>query len=180
MNMQSLRVRTPQFGDIMRTTVLRSITRASLALVVALGLVTVAADAPAGGATKGGEKPGDTKDLATVEREAFSIQFEDAQAKAGTSAEVTITVNAKGSFHLNQEYPHKLTLEDVPAGLRVAKTDFKKADASLEERSLAFKLAATPEKPGRYTVSATLKTSVCDDKQCILKSERIAIRIVGK
>jgi hypothetical protein len=145
---------------------------AALTLAATLGIAMVATDGRAAG--------GKRDDLATVERDAFTIDVKNGAAKAGVEAHAVVTLKAKGTFHVNQQYPHKLTVEDVPAGLRVEKSDLKKADATLDEHSLAFKVVATPEKRGKYTLNATLKTSVCDDKQCILKTEKLVLRITGK
>ena len=51
---------------------------------------------------------------------------------------------------------------------------------AVDERQLTFKLVATPEKAGRHTIHAVLKTSVCDDKQCILKSEKLTLHVLAK
>ncbi len=155
----------------------RIVPPAAVALALALGFASLSLAGPLRAAKPGAAK---AKDLATIEREAFTITIKDAKAKAGTEALVLVTVKAKGKFHLNQEYPHKLTVEEVPAGLKLEKMELRKADAALDEHTLSFKMVATPEKPGKYSLTAVLKTSVCDDKQCILRSEKIALQVVGK
>ncbi len=152
----------------------------AMALVAALGLSSASSGAPAKKPAAAKAGAAKAKDLATIEHEAFSIDVKDARAKAGTEAPVTVTVKTKGKYHVNQEYPHKLTIDEVPEGLTIEKTELRKADAALDEHTLSFKLVAKPVKPGKYHVSATLKTSVCDDKECILRSEKFAIQVVGR
>ncbi|MBM4359569.1 MAG: hypothetical protein FJ096_15810 [Deltaproteobacteria bacterium] len=121
-----------------------------------------------------------SEDVSSVEREAFSIESKPAKVKVGKAVPIVVAVKAKGSFHLNQDYPHKLTFDEVPAGLHLEKTDLKRGDAELDEHTLTFKVDATPEKAGKHLVKATLKTSVCDEKQCILKSEKLTLRVLGR
>lgn len=152
-------------------------------IAATLAVLAAASLACAEDGTNGDSKvaqPGRSEDVAMVEREAFSIESLPQAAEVGKVAEIVVSVRAKGGFHLNQEYPHKLTLDDVPAGLRVPKTGLTRSDAELGERTLTFKLEATPEKAGRHDLKATLKTSVCDESQCILKSEKLSLRVVGK
>jgi hypothetical protein len=152
------------------------------ATVALLGAVAVGAgtgEAVAAGVKKAPQKAPATA-LATIERDAFSIDVGDGKGAAGTEVAMTVTVKAKGGYHVNQEFPHHLTLGELPAGLKIEKKDLKRGDAELSERALAFKVSATPEKKGRYTIPATLKTSVCDDKECMVKKEKLSIVVVAK
>jgi hypothetical protein len=118
--------------------------------------------------------------LADVEREAYSLAAKPAKAKVGEHAALHVELKAKNGFHVNAEYPHKLTLEAVPAGLHIEKTELARGDAALDDGSLRFDVDAVAEKPGRYSVQAKLKTSVCDEKQCILKSEKVTLKLVAR
>ncbi len=149
---------------------IRGVSVGAVALVCSLSAVSASAEG----------KHDRNEGLDSIEHEAFSIELKPSSAAVGQVASVSVSVKAKGGFHLNQDYPHKLKLEDVPAGVRVEKTELRRADAELDERQLTFKLVATPEKAGRHTIHAVLKTSVCDDKQCILKSEKLTLHVVAK
>jgi hypothetical protein len=155
--------------------------RIRLASGIALAVIAMCSFAASPvAADEGRPDAGRTGDASSVEHEAYSVESKPTKAKVGKAAQLVVAVKAKGTFHLNQEYPHKLTLDGVPEGVRVEKTDLKRGDAELDEHSLTFKLEATPEKAGRHVIKATLKTSVCDEKQCILKSEKLSLRVVGK
>src|SRR4029077_10412576 len=93
---------------------------------------------------------------------------------------MSVTVKAKEGFHVNQEFPHHLTIGELPEGVTIEKTDLKRGDAELTERAVAFKVSATAAKRGRYTIPALLKTSVCDETQCMIKKEKISIVVVAK
>lgn len=155
------------------------VSRRTLFAAAVLGISSVASVASAEDASSRA-KAARSEEISKIEHEAFSIELKPLTAKVGQPATVTVSVKAKGGFHLNQEYPHKLKVAEVPAGVRLEKTDLSRGDASLDEGSLTFTLAATPEKAGRYSLAATLKTSVCDEKQCILKSEKLTLRVVAK
>jgi hypothetical protein len=94
-----------------------------------------------------------------------------ADAKAGTEAVARITVKPGKGYHVNTEYPIKLTLTP-PAGVTLAKTDFLagghdkgKGDAdALDEQNLAFAVKLTPAAGGSYTVNGKFKFAVCAAK----------------
>ncbi|HEX3764397.1 MAG TPA: hypothetical protein VHW23_37135 [Kofleriaceae bacterium] len=110
-----------------------------------------------------------------------------ADAKAGTEAVAKITVKPGKGFHVNTEYPIKLTLTP-PSGVTLAKTDFAagghdkgKGDAdALDEQNLAFAVKLTPSAGGSYTVNGKFKFAVCDANQCLPKKETIAITLAAK
>ncbi|HEX8115594.1 MAG TPA: hypothetical protein VF516_48045, partial [Kofleriaceae bacterium] len=110
-----------------------------------------------------------------------------ADAKAGTEVVAKITVKPGKGFHVNTEYPIKLTLTP-PSGVTLAKTDFAagghdkgKGDAdALDEQNLAFAVKLTPSAGGNYTVNGKFKFAVCDANQCLPKKETIAITLAAK
>ena len=109
----------------------------------------------------------------------------DAKAGAETTAKITVTPGA--GYHVNTEYPIKLTLAPTD-GVAVAKAEFtagghdkSKGDAdALDEQKLTFSVKVTPAKTGSYTVNGTFKFAVCDKDQCLPKKEQIAIVVAAK
>lgn len=110
-----------------------------------------------------------------------------ADGKAGSEAVAHITVTPATGFHVNTEYPVKLTLE-TPQGVSITKTEFKagghdqgKGDAdAFDEKQLAFSVKLTPSASGDYTVNGSFKFAVCDASQCLPKKEAIAIKVAAK
>jgi len=90
-------------------------------------------------------------------------------------------------YHVNTEYPIKLTLTQ-PDGLALAKATFVagghdngKGDAdALDEKQLAFAVKLTPAASGSYTINGSFKFAVCDKDQCLAKKETIAIAVAAK
>jgi hypothetical protein len=108
-------------------------------------------------------------------------------AKAGQEATAKILVTPQPGYHVNTEYPIKLTLTP-PAGVAIAKPvltagghDKAKGDAdALDEQQLALSVKLTPAASGDYTVNGTFSFAVCDKDQCLQKKETIAIQVAAK
>ncbi|MDD5307940.1 MAG: hypothetical protein PHU25_11520 [Deltaproteobacteria bacterium] len=89
-------------------------------------------------------------------------------AKSGARSTATIAVTGKNGYHCNIQYPWKLTLTADPA-IKLDKTVLRKADAArFTERSVAFLVSY--EAGAGKTVSAELKLSLCNDKQCQMET----------
>ena len=74
-----------------------------------------------------------------------------------------VTTMGKSGYHCNTMYPWKLTVKDKNG----KETVYKKNDATaFSEKNVIFKAVGT---------TATLKLSVCNDQQCIMKTENITL-----
>ncbi len=111
-----------------------------------------------------------------------------ADAKAGAEAIVSILVTPKQGYHVNTEFPIKLTLDAPPSGVTLAKTEWKaggtgkdKGDAdALDEQHLALSIKLTAAASGTYTLNGSFKFAVCDHDSCLAKKEPIAITVAAK
>ena len=111
-----------------------------------------------------------------------------ADAKAGAESIATILVTPKAGYHVNTEFPIKLTLDAPPAGVTLAKTQWiaggsskDKGDAdTLDEQHLALSIKLTPAASGTYTINGSFKFAVCDHDSCLAKKEPIAITVAAK
>ncbi|HEY0991548.1 MAG TPA: hypothetical protein VGD80_31065 [Kofleriaceae bacterium] len=148
------------------------------------------AGAPRMGGPKGGQaprSPGDD-DRFKLKPEEGKLAIEaPADAKAGAEAVATITVTPGQGYHVNTEYPTKLTLT-APAGVTLAKDKFiagghdkAQGDAdALDEKRLAISVKLTAAASGSYTINGNFKFAVCDRDQCLAKQETIAIAVAAK
>ena len=108
-------------------------------------------------------------------------------AKAGAESVARITVTPGSGYHVNTEYPIKLTLTS-PAGVTLAKSELTagghdkgKGDAdALDDKQLALSVKLTPAASGSYTINGNFKFAVCDKDQCLAKKETIAIVVAAK
>ena len=110
-----------------------------------------------------------------------------ADAKAGAETTAKIIVTPGSGYHVNTEYPIKLTIAPTD-GVSIAKAEFvagghdkSKGDAdALDEQNLTISVKLTPAKSGSYTLNGNFKFAVCDKDQCLPKREQIAIVVAAK
>lgn len=138
------------------------------------------------GGPEGAQTAGsDPQKLVPEEGKLAIVSPSDAKAGAETIAKITVTPAA--GYHVNTEFPTKLTL-DATAGVTLAKAEFKaggmdksKGDADVfEEQSLELGIKLTAAKSGSYTINGTFKFAVCDKDSCRPKKEAIAIQVAAK
>jgi len=130
--------------------------------------------------------PADDRSRLHPEEGKLAIEL-PADAKAGAEVIAKVTVTPGAGYHVNTEYPTKLTLTP-PQGVTLAKAelaagghDNAKGDAdALDEKQLAFAVKLTPAASGSYTINGNFKFAVCDKSQCLPKREAIAITVAAK
>lgn len=159
----------------------------------ATGGQDLAAPPPGQGPSMGGAAPAAAE--ASKDDARFKLKPEEgklaieppADAKAGSEAVAKITVTPGTGYHVNTEYPVKLTLTS-PEGVTLAKTEYLagghdkgKGDTDVfDEKQLAIAVKLTPAKSGSYTINGNFKFAVCDKDQCLAKKETIAIAVAAK
>lgn len=101
-----------------------------------------------------------------------------ASAKKGEKATTKVHFEGTNKFHLNQEYPTKLTIE-APAGVKVDKDKQLKADAvKFAEGGADFDIAFTASEPGKKSFKGELKFAICLEKEaCKPVSEKVAFDV---
>ena len=92
---------------------------------------------------------------------------------AASGDTITATVKAVGTngYKPNKAYPWKLTVTPG-AGVTMAKTVYKKADMQLSPTAAVFKVPYTAGADAK-SVSAVLKLSMCDPKQCQMEKVKL-------
>ncbi|MGE0545473.1 MAG: hypothetical protein AB7O24_10030 [Kofleriaceae bacterium] len=144
-------------------------------------LGTPASGAPAAGAPSAGGADMKLK----PEEGTLSIEA-PATFKAGSEAVAKIIVTPGAAYHVNTEFPAKVTLQPT-SGVTIPKTQFaaggpdkSKGDAeTFEEQRMEFAVKLTPASSGNYTINGTFKFAVCDKDQCLPKKETIAITVAA-
>ncbi len=145
------------------------------------------------GSVKG---PG-TSDKAPATESRFRLQPDEGKldvsapsdAKAGGETTVKVTLTAGDKYHVNTEFPTKITLESTK-GVTIAKAELRagghdkdKGDADVfDEKEMVFDLKMTPAAAGSYTVNGLFKFAVCDKdgSTCLAKKEPLAIQLAAK
>ncbi|MFO7566267.1 MAG: protein-disulfide reductase DsbD family protein [Enhygromyxa sp.] len=110
----------------------------------------------------------------------YTLQIEPQEAAAGEESKVSIRVIPQGEWHMNLEYPTKLTIEP-PEGTTVAKPKLDKGDAvKLDEEGCEFAVAFTPAEAGAKTFTGEFKFAVCQDEACVPKTEKLQFEVAVK
>jgi hypothetical protein len=143
--------------------------------------------APAGGAPAKAPAASDDERFRLKPEEGKLAIEPPADARAGAEAVAKIVVTPGSGYHVNTEYPIKLTLTS-PAGVTLSKDKFIAGGhdkavgdaATLDEKQLAFAVKLTPATSGSYTINGNFKFAVCDKDQCLPKQETIAIAVAAK
>ncbi len=131
-----------------------------------------------GGAPSEGERaaPDGAKD-GTAPDDEFQVEALGVTGAAGAETVARVVVRPGKGFHMNKDYPTKLSLE-LPAGVTSAKAVLMPADAeAFDDNQLAFAVKLTPAAAGDYSIPATLKFAVCTDSTCNPKKQAIALSL---
>ena len=95
---------------------------------------------------------------------------------AGKAGEAEVVLTAKPPFHMSQDYPYKLKLNESP-GLKFAGPVVDKAQVKLEAMSAVVPVSFIPEGAGKHTVSGKLYFGICKEDQCKPVNHELALDI---
>ena len=110
----------------------------------------------------------------------YALQIDPGEATVGQPGTVTIKVIPSESWHLNLEYPTKLTVTP-PAGIDVPKPKLSKDDAvKFSEHDCEFAVAFTPSEAGDKVFTGEFKFAVCQDTACVPKTEKLEFHVAVK
>lgn len=119
--------------------------------------------------------------LAATETDAYTISASDVVTKAGAEGAIVVTVKAKGTYHVNDKYPHKVKVDDPPAGVDVPKRELKKDDGAFKDaQTFEVKIPVKAANAGQYRIGLEVRTSVCSATQCLMKKERLTANVSAK
>jgi len=146
-----------------------------------------------GGAPKGlgapdhGGAPGGTiGGGATLHADEGTLTIDKAEGKVGSELTSNLTITPTTDFHVNVDFPTKITLE-APDGVKLMKKELTAGGASkaqgdasaFSEKSMAFAIKATADKPGSYEIKGKIKFAVCKVDQCFPKNQAITITVAA-
>jgi hypothetical protein len=136
--------------------------------------------APVEGTPVEGEQKVGTTTAPAGGNEQYALQIEPGEAAVGKPGAVTIRVIPNADWHLNLEYPTKLTVTP-PAGVEVPKPKLGKEDAvKFSEQDCEFAVAFTPSEAGDKVFTGEFKFAVCQDTACVPKTEKLEFHVAVK
>ncbi len=129
-----------------------------------------------GGAIKGGAEGGGPA-APNAPDDQYQVEAVAVTGAPGAETVARVVVRPGKGFHMNKDYPTKLSLE-LPAGVTSAKAVLEPADAeAFDDNQLAFAVKLTPASAGDYSIPGTLKFAVCTESTCNPKKHAIALAL---
>lgn len=118
---------------------------------------------------------------AKKKEDGYTLTVKDWEGPKDEEGYVVVTVLAKDGHKINKDYPHKLSLDEPPEGLKLPLRTMKLADAEVDgEKRLVFSIPTVAHADGEFAIAGTLKTSVCNDDTCQIAKEKLAARVVAQ
>lgn len=106
----------------------------------------------------------------------YDLNIVKPAAKVNVKAVATVKVTAKGDYHINTEYPAKLSLT-APEGVKLDRNKLTLQDATLTEKVLKFDVKLTASTAGKKTITGELKGAVCTENECLPFNENVSIEV---
>jgi hypothetical protein len=96
--------------------------------------------------------------------------------KVGQAGEVTVLLEAKGAFKVNEQYPYKFKLKETQ-GIKFPGPVVGKEAVKLEHKRVTLPVGFTPEAAGKHSIGGQLSFSVCTDDKCLIEKRDLALEI---
>lgn len=95
----------------------------------------------------------------------------------GDESRFAIRLTGAGEYHLNSEFPTRITVE-APEALTLAKAELRGGDAAEFTEELArFEVPFTAAEAGEHEVRAKVEFAVCNPQTCIPQTARLALAL---
>ncbi|HEX6239361.1 MAG TPA: hypothetical protein VFZ61_00650 [Polyangiales bacterium] len=113
----------------------------------------------------------------SVEDKTFKLALvSDPEYTAGAPSKLKLVLEARGGYHVNQDYPIRVDLK-APLGVKLDKTSLGKADAAeFGEPSAKFELPFTAQS-GSHQLTADVDFAVCTPETCMPDQRKLAIAL---
>jgi pyruvate/2-oxoglutarate dehydrogenase complex dihydrolipoamide acyltransferase (E2) component len=96
--------------------------------------------------------------------------------KVGQAGEVTVLLEAKPPFKVNDQYPYKFKLKEAQ-GIKFPGPVVGKDAVKLEKTRVTMPVLFTPEAAGKHSIGGQLSFSVCTDDKCLIEKRDLALDI---
>jgi hypothetical protein len=118
-----------------------------------------------------------------IDGQNFTLDVASTACKAGAECTLTIKLQAAADYHVNKEYPYKLTANAAPGLTFLGKKDpniFAKETGDFVEegeKSGTMTVRFKPAAAGAAKVAGTYKMSVCSADQCQIEVQPVALDV---
>lgn len=113
-----------------------------------------------------------------ADTEAYTVKLATpAKVTTGAKGSATLEITPKKGWHLNDEFPYKLTVS-APAGAKVAKPEQGKQDTvAFSHESMKWAIDFTASTAGDKAFTGKVKFAVCTETSCDPKKEELAFNV---
>jgi hypothetical protein len=113
----------------------------------------------------------------SVDDASFHLALEsDPNYSAGQAGTVRLVLQARGGYHVNQDYPIHVDLK-APTAVKLTKPSLGRADAAqFGEESARFDLGFSADK-GSHELLATVDFAVCTKETCVPDQRTLAVAL---
>lgn len=128
--------------------------------------------------SSGKEKVIATAAKTVADTQAYTVKLATPdKVTTGAKASATLEITPKKGWHLNDEFPYKLTVT-APAGAKVAKPEQGKQDTvSFSHESMKWSIDFTASTAGDKAFTGKVKFAVCTETSCDPKKEELAFNV---
>lgn len=107
----------------------------------------------------------------------YSVTALPVAAAKGQPTKAAVVVKPSAGYHMNEEFPTKLSLKPT-AGVTVAKAELLgKGDAKLSKEECRFEVTLTGTEAGKKMVTGDLKFAVCTETTCEPQKTVVSIEL---
>jgi hypothetical protein len=116
----------------------------------------------------------------SVEDNTFKLSLvSEPEYTAGSASTLKLVLEARGNYHVNQDYPIKIDLK-APAAVKLPKPSLGEPDAAeFGEKIARFEVPFTAP-AGSHELSADVDFAVCTPETCMPDQRKLAIKVAVK
>ncbi|HEU4409408.1 MAG TPA: hypothetical protein VFS43_29380 [Polyangiaceae bacterium] len=97
----------------------------------------------------------------------------DGPYQQGQEGTAEVTVEAKGEYHINNEYPFRFTPKEGDGV--TFKGPVGREGGTVDKAKVVLKVPFTPTRGGEVKLAGKMSLSVCSDKQCLMEKQDLEV-----
>ena len=114
----------------------------------------------------------------SIEEASFALRLSEAGPyKVGELGRVVLSIEPRGKFHINQEYPVEIAVS-ATGDAKFPKATLMKPDAAeFGDKKARFEVPFTAQAAGDQKLLANVKFAVCTDENCVPDERNLALAL---
>ncbi|MCU0681921.1 MAG: hypothetical protein MUF34_06625 [Polyangiaceae bacterium] len=111
---------------------------------------------------------------AKVDNPNYNVTFRaEGPYQQGKEGSAEVVVEAKGEYHINDQYPFRFTPKDGDGA--TFKGPVGREGSTVEKAKVVLKVPFTPTRAGDVKLAGKISLSVCSDKQCLMEKQDLEV-----